>query len=206
MKKALISLCILVAAVLLLFGLLQLRRQPPAEQSRPEFAGTEYNSVEALEICIGNHLGEISHEEIAEHLSEMENLYVPPVCVEHPERITSILVTPIWVQVTFEEGGKEYLFEHHYPDHSEYAYFQSLYDLQKDGTALLEDGGKTIYAANHTGEECDYCWLQDGECFGLRALHIVPDNRDDKMLEKHLQLCDARKLVLDVPQQNEKEV
>ena len=120
MKKALISLCILVAAVLLLFGLPQLRQQPPAEQSRPEFAGTEYNSVEALEICIGNHLGEISHEEIAEHLSEMENLYVPPVCVEHPERITSILVTPIWVQVTFEEGGKEYLFEHHYPDHSEY--------------------------------------------------------------------------------------
>lgn len=198
MKKALISLCILVAAVLLLFGLLQLRRQPPAEQSRPEFAGTEYNSVEALEICIGNHLREISHEEIAEHLSEMENLYVPPVCVEHPERITSILVTPIWVQVTFEEGGKEYLFEHHYPDHSEYAFFQYLYDLQKDGTALLEDGGKTIYAASHTGEECDYCWLQDGECFELRALHIVPDNRDDKMLEKHLQLCDARKLVLNV--------
>ena len=29
MKKALISLCILVAAVLLLFGLPQLRRQPP---------------------------------------------------------------------------------------------------------------------------------------------------------------------------------
>lgn len=153
MKKALISLCILVAAVLLLFGLPQLRRQPPAEQSRPEFAGHEYNSVEALEICIGNHLGEISHEEIAEHLSEMENLYVPPVCVEHPERITSILVTPIWVQVTFEEGGKEYLFEHHYPDHSEYEYFQYLYDLKKDGTALFEDVGKTIYAASHTGEE-----------------------------------------------------
>ena len=198
MKKALISLCILVAAVLLLFGLPQLRQQPPAEQSRPEFAGTEYNSVEALEICIGNHLGEISHEEIAEHLSEMENLYVPPVCVEHPERITSILVTPIWVQVTFEEGGKEYLFEHHYPDHSEYEYFQYLYDLQKDGTALFEVGGKTIYAASHTGEECDYCWLQDGECFELRALHVVPDNRDDKTLEKHLQLCDARKLVLNV--------
>ena len=28
------------------------------------------------------------------------------------------------------------------------------------------------------------------------ALYIVPDNRDDKTLEKHLQLCDARKLVL----------
>lgn len=92
---------------------------------------------------------------------------VPPVCVEHPERITSILVTPIWVQVTFEEGGKEYLFEHHYPDHSEYEYFQYLYDLKKDGTALFEVGGKTIYAASHTGEECDYCWLQDGECFEL---------------------------------------
>ena len=36
MKKALISLCILVAAVLLLFELPQLRQQPPAEQSRPE--------------------------------------------------------------------------------------------------------------------------------------------------------------------------
>ena len=33
MKKALISLCILVAAVLLLFGLPQLRRQPPPNRA-----------------------------------------------------------------------------------------------------------------------------------------------------------------------------
>ena len=103
--------------------------------------------------------------------------------------------------------------DHQHPRHPDlgtgdlrYAFFQYLYDLKKDGTALFEVSGKTIYAASHTGEECDYCWLQDGECFELRALHVVPDNRDDKMLEKHLQLCDARKLVLDVPQQNEKEV
>lgn len=33
MKKALISLCILVAAVLLLFGLPQLRQQPPPNRA-----------------------------------------------------------------------------------------------------------------------------------------------------------------------------
>ena len=115
MKKKLIYTIGLIF-LFIIFGLLCFDINYSCENFRDDLAGIEYSSVRALEVCIDKHLNEPSHEDNAQHLSEMNCLYVPPVCLENTEKIDNIIVAPAWVQVSFEQNGFKYLFEHHFAD------------------------------------------------------------------------------------------
>ena len=167
------------------------------EKFRDDLAGIEYSSVRALEVCIDKHLNEPSHEDNAQHLSEMNCLYVPPVCLENTEKIDNIIVAPAWVQVSFEQNGFKYLFEHHFADENAYQLAQYYYKQEKNNPTILEAENTPVYSYDGGIDERWYVWMQDEQCFVLRRL-----KNGSGMAEKDLLLCSAQKLMLNTERSN----
>ena len=167
------------------------------EKFRDDLAGIEYSSVRALEVCIDKHLNEPSHEDNAQHLSEMNCLYVPPVCLENTEKIDNIIVAPAWVQVSFEQNGFKYLFEHHFADENAYQLAQYYYKQEKNNPTILEAENTPVYSYDGGIDERWYVWMQDEQCFVLRRL-----KNGSGMAEKDLLLCSAQKLMLNTEHSN----
>lgn len=167
------------------------------EKFRDDLAGIEYSSVRALEVCIDKHLNEPSHEDNAQHLSEMNCLYVPPVCLENTEKIDNIIVAPAWVQVSFEQNGFKYLFEHHFADENAYQLAQYYYKQEKNNPTILEAENMPVYSYDGGIDERWYVWMQDEQCFVLRRL-----KNGSGMAEKDLLLCSAQKLMLNTERSN----
>mgnify|MGYP000013827560 FL=1 len=167
------------------------------EKIRDDLAGIEYSSVRALEVCIDKHLNEPSHEDNAQHLSEMNCLYVPPVCLENTEKIDNIIVAPAWVQVSFEQNGFKYLFEHHFADENAYQLAQYYYKQEKNNPTILEAENTPVYSYDGGIDERWYVWMQDEQCFVLRRL-----KNGSGMAEKDLLLCSAQKLMLNTERSN----
>lgn len=167
------------------------------EKFRDDLAGIEYSSVRALEVCIDKHLNEPSHEDNAQHLSEMNCLYVPPVCLENTEKIDNIIVAPAWVQVSFEQNGFKYLFEHHFADENAYQLAQYYYKQEKNNPTILEAENMPVYSYDGGIDERWYVWMQDEQCFVLRRL-----KNGSGMAEKDLLLCSAQKLMLNTERLN----
>lgn len=167
------------------------------EKFRDDLAGIEYSSVRALEVCIDKHLNEPSHEDNAQHLSEMNCLYVPPVCLENTEKIDNIIVAPAWVQVSFEQNGFKYLFEHHFADENAYQLAQYYYKQEKNNSTILEAENTPVYSYDGGIDERWYVWMQDEQCFVLRRL-----KNGSGMAEKDLLLCSAQKLMLNTEHSN----
>lgn len=167
------------------------------EKFRDDLAGIEYSSVRALEVCIDKHLNEPSHEDNAQHLSEMNCLYVPPVCLENTEKIDNIIVAPAWVQVSFEQNEFKYLFEHHFADENAYQLAQYYYKQEKNNPTILEAENTPVYSYDGGIDERWYVWMQDEQCFVLRRL-----KNGSGMAEKDLLLCSAQKLMLNTERSN----
>lgn len=167
------------------------------EKFRDDLAGIEYSSMRALEVCIDKHLNEPSHEDNAQHLSEMNCLYVPPVCLENTEKIDNIIVAPAWVQVSFEQNGFKYLFEHHFADENAYQLAQYYYKQEKNNPTILEAENTPVYSYDGGIDERWYVWMQDEQCFVLRRL-----KNGSGMAEKDLLLCSAQKLMLNTERSN----
>lgn len=167
------------------------------EKFRDDLAGIEYSSVRALEVCIDKHLNEPSHEDNAQHLSEMNCLYVPPVCLENTEKIDNIIVAPAWVQVSFEQNEFKYLFEHHFADENAYQLAQYYYKQEKNNPTILEAENTPVYSYDGGIDERWYVWMQDEQCFVLRRL-----KNGSGMAEKDLLLCSAQKLMLNTEHSN----
>ena len=167
------------------------------ENFRDDLAGIEYSSVRALEVCIDKHLNEPSHEDNAQHLSEMNCLYVPPVCLENTEKIDNIIVAPAWVQVSFEQNEFKYLFEHHFADENAYQLAQYYYKQEKNNPTILEAENTPVYSYDGGIDERWYVWMQDEQCFVLRRL-----KNGSGMAEKDLLLCSAQKLMLNTEHSN----
>lgn len=167
------------------------------EKFRDDLAGIEYSSVRALEVCIDKHLNEPSHEDNAQHLSEMNCLYVPPVCLENTEKIDNIIVAPAWVQVSFEQNRFKYLFEHHFADENAYQLAQYYYKQEKNNPTILEAENTPVYSYDGGIDERWYVWMQDEQCFVLRRL-----KNGSGMAEKDLLLCSAQKLMLNTEHSN----